>query len=311
MLKTRTVPTIPRVAKDESHAGAGEARIWTGLVSKIQSIDKLRYTGIGCEHSQTMIRVLKTVFAPRLQKLASQVGPDRVQQVKSWIWKAQHVKEWIDRADEVLIEAQAEERIAEQRRMAQTTITYSQWLETALKKGSKTAHRWTTQMATRVHRMDHQNSTTLQQSMLARTKEWGNRWNRDLEARDILLRQMHELRLQALSTAPRSWTTDALFTLSSMKGNRAGGVHGWNPVKCCACRGERLTAWRWSYKQWRKHSLSRRRYVLTWLPYLASRMGMGRGQLHSQGACTPFTWLVAKTKCEAGTVSTMDDGTMQ
>ena len=191
MLKTRTVPIVPRVAKDERHAGAGEARIWAGLVSKIQFIDKLWYTGTGCEHGQTMIKVLKTVFAPRLQKLASQVEPDRVQQVKSWIWKAQHVEEWIDRADAVLIEAQAEERTAEQRCKAQTTTTYSQWLETALKKGSKTAHLWTTQTATPVHHMDYQNSTTPQQSMLARTKEWGNSWNRDLEARDILLRQMH------------------------------------------------------------------------------------------------------------------------
>ena len=70
VLNTRTVPIIPRVAKDESHAGAVEARIWAGLVSKIQSIDRLRHTGIGCEHGLTMIRVLKTVFAPRLQKLA-------------------------------------------------------------------------------------------------------------------------------------------------------------------------------------------------------------------------------------------------
>ena len=93
VLKTRTVSIIPRVAKDESHAGAGEARIWAGLVSKIQSIDKLRYTGIGCEHGQTMIKVLKTVFASRLQKLASQVETDRVHQVKSWIWNAQHVEE--------------------------------------------------------------------------------------------------------------------------------------------------------------------------------------------------------------------------
>ena len=44
MLKTRTVPIIPRVAKDESHARAGEARICAGLVSKIESSDNLRYT---------------------------------------------------------------------------------------------------------------------------------------------------------------------------------------------------------------------------------------------------------------------------
>ena len=86
------------------------------------------------------------------------------------------------------------------------------------------------QTATSAHPMAYQNSTTPQQSMLARTKEWSNRRNRDLEARDIPLRQMRELKLQALSTAPRSWTTDAsLYTLSSMQGNRAGGVDGWNP----------------------------------------------------------------------------------
>ena len=154
---------------------------------------------------------------------------ERVQQVKSRVWKSVHVEAWIDRADEVLIEAQAEERVAEQRRKAQTTKTCLQWLQTALKKGSKNAHRWTTQTVTSAHSMDYQNSTTPQQSMQARTKEWGNRWNRHIEARDILLRQMHEPRLQALSTAPRTWTTDAvLHTLSRMQGIRAGGVDGWN-----------------------------------------------------------------------------------
>ena len=60
--------------------------MWAGLVSKILSIDKLRHTGIGCEHDQTMIRVLRTVFAPRLETLASQVESSRVQQLKSWVW---------------------------------------------------------------------------------------------------------------------------------------------------------------------------------------------------------------------------------
>ena len=83
VLKTRTVPIILRVVKDESLAGAGEARIWAGMVSNIQSIDKLRRTGIGCEHGQTMIRVLKTIFAPRLRKLASQVEPERVMDLES------------------------------------------------------------------------------------------------------------------------------------------------------------------------------------------------------------------------------------
>ena len=80
------MPIVPRVAKDESYARAGEAKIWAGLVSKIQSIDKLRRTCIGCEHGQTMIRVLKTVFAPRLRELASQVEPAQFRQVKSLVW---------------------------------------------------------------------------------------------------------------------------------------------------------------------------------------------------------------------------------
>ena len=63
-----------------------------------------------------------------------------------------------------------------------------------------------------------------------RNKEWGNRWNRDVAMREALLRQMHDLRLQALATTPRTWTTEAVLqSLSSMKGNRARGVDGWNP----------------------------------------------------------------------------------
>ena len=99
--------------------------------------------------------------------------PARVQQVKSWVWKAAHVEAWIDRAQEVLIEAQAEERIAEQRRKAQTTKTYSQWLESALKKGAKLAHRWTSQTASAAHPVAYQHSTTPQESMQTRTDEWG------------------------------------------------------------------------------------------------------------------------------------------
>ena len=34
VLKTRTVPIVPRVAKDESHAGAGEAKIGQGWSAK-------------------------------------------------------------------------------------------------------------------------------------------------------------------------------------------------------------------------------------------------------------------------------------
>ena len=129
----------------------------------------------------------------------------------------------------MLIEAQAEQRIAEQRRKARTNKTFLQWLESALRKGTKLAHRWTSQTASAAHPTDYQHSTT-QESMQARNKEWGNRWNRGVEMRDTSLRQMHELRLQALSTAPRTWTTDTvLHALSSTKGNRARGVGGWNP----------------------------------------------------------------------------------
>ena len=67
---------------------------------------------------------------------------------------------WIDHADEVLIEAQAEERLSEQRRTAHATKSYSQWLETAMEKGARVAHKWTTQTVTSAHPMDYHNSTT-------------------------------------------------------------------------------------------------------------------------------------------------------
>ena len=51
------------------------------------------------EHGQTMISVLKTVFAPRRQ-LAPQMDPVRAQQVKSWAWRVEHVETWRDHADE-------------------------------------------------------------------------------------------------------------------------------------------------------------------------------------------------------------------
>ena len=69
-----------------------------------------------------------------MKKLASQVESSCVQQLKSLCWKAMHVEAWIYRVDEVLIEAQAEQRIAEQRRKALTNRTHSQWLESALRK---------------------------------------------------------------------------------------------------------------------------------------------------------------------------------
>ena len=279
-----------------------------GLVSNIQSIDKLRRTGIGCEHGQTMARVLKTVFAPRLRELASQV-----QQVKSWVWKAAHVEAWIDRADEVLIEAQAEERIAEQRRKAQITKTYSQWLESALKKkkGATLAHRWTSQTASAARPVAYQHSTTPQESTQTRTNEWSNKCFRDLEERDTLLRQMHELRLQALSTANALGRQNQCCILSLAWMESVLELMAGTAVRCCGCRGERSMAWRWSHKPWRNHSLSQRRYVSTWSLCWASRVEMEKGQSRPLGANMPFTWLAAKTKCATGTASTTVGGTMQ
>ena len=59
---------------------------------------------------------------------------------------------WIDHADEVL-----EERTAEQRPGTHDMKTYSQRLETALEKGARVAHRWTTQTITSAHLMYHHN----------------------------------------------------------------------------------------------------------------------------------------------------------
>ena len=216
MLRTRTVPILPHVAKHKSHVGAGEARIWAGLVSKILTID-----GRMAWREKVALTI---VFALRLRELARQVDPARAQQVFNWAWRTQHVATWVDRADEVLIEAQAEERIAEQRRRTHATKTYSQSLESAWRKRARAAHRWATQTIPSAQPMDYQNSTTPQQSMQTRTEEWGGRWNRAKEARDILMRQTQSLRQQALSTTPRNWTAKSVrHGLSSMKGNRARG----------------------------------------------------------------------------------------
>ena len=77
---------------------------------------------------------------------------------------------WVDHVDEVLIEAQAEERISEQRRRTRATTSYSQWLETAMEKGARFVHRWTTQTITATRPMDYRNSITPQHSMKARTE---------------------------------------------------------------------------------------------------------------------------------------------
>ena len=74
------------------------------------------------------------------------------------------------------------------------------------------------------------NSITPQQIILARTEDLGARWNRDTEARHILLQQMQSLRQQALLTTPRNWTAESVrHTMSCMKGNRVSGVDCWTP----------------------------------------------------------------------------------
>ena len=59
---------------------------------------------------------------------------------------------------------------------------FSQWLETAMEKGARVAHRWTTQSITSAHPIHYRNSLTPQQNMQARMEEWSARWNRDTEA---------------------------------------------------------------------------------------------------------------------------------
>ena len=54
---------------------------------------------------------------------ARQEDPAWAQQVLNWLWRAQRVETSIDHADEVLVEAQAEHRVAEQRRRTHATKT--------------------------------------------------------------------------------------------------------------------------------------------------------------------------------------------
>ena len=87
-----------------------------------------------------MIKAFKTVFVPRLRELAHHVDSARAQKVFSWAWTAQHVESWLNHANEIVIEAQTEERIAEQRRNAETTKTFAQLLESALEKRIEKLH---------------------------------------------------------------------------------------------------------------------------------------------------------------------------
>ena len=84
-------------------------------------IHGLRHSGMKSEHGQTMIRVLKTIYAQRLWELARQVVPIRAQEVKTLGMESRARGKWIDHADEVLMDAQAEERFSEQRRRTHAT----------------------------------------------------------------------------------------------------------------------------------------------------------------------------------------------
>ena len=77
MLETKTVPILPHVTMDESHVEAGESGIGAGC--PIQTMERMRHFGMESEHGQTLIRVLKTIYAPRLWELGRQVDPDRTQ----------------------------------------------------------------------------------------------------------------------------------------------------------------------------------------------------------------------------------------
>ena len=140
-------------------------------------------------------------------------------------------------ADEVLIEAQAEERIAEQRRGTHATKAYSQWLETALKneQESRTGGRprlslLRTPWTTRACRHARRNGVT------------GGTGTRTRRHATSHCDKMHSLRQQALSATLRNWTTELVrHTLSSINGNR--GVYGWTAREtCCVCRRKQSKA---------------------------------------------------------------------
>ena len=78
MLNTKTAPTLLHVAKHDSHVGAGAPNSLT--------IEGLRHSGMESEHGQTMLRVLRTICAPRLCELARHVDLDRAQQVQNGAW---------------------------------------------------------------------------------------------------------------------------------------------------------------------------------------------------------------------------------
>ena len=66
---------------------------------------------------------------------------------------------------------------------------------------------WPSSTATLAETMDCHNCNTPQQSMQARTRQWGTRWRSDIEARHSLLQNTHDT--------------------TARKGHGARGVDGW------------------------------------------------------------------------------------
>ena len=124
MVKSKTVPILLHVAKDESQVRTGESRIWAGLVSNIQRIDGLRRSGMRSELVQTMmIRGLN-----RWIQLVHSLGELRTWEHGLTTWMNCSLKH---RQRSVFPSSGA-------------TKSFSQFLETAREKGARVAHRWTT-----------------------------------------------------------------------------------------------------------------------------------------------------------------------
>ena len=213
MLRIRTVPIFPHVAEDESHVGAGEAGeagLWAGLGSKIHTIDGLRHcdTARRCSWCSKQSSRQDCENCPPGGPCSSTASD-----------KLEHVETRNDHADEVLIEAQAEERIAEQRPRTHATKTYSQWLETDLGKRSKS------RTSAHPHGLPEQHHTAA---------EHAGTHGRMVQQ----VEQGHGGTPHPFATTAFSQTSSTLHhatqldsrtvrhALSSMKGNRARGVDG-------------------------------------------------------------------------------------
>ena len=164
------------------------------------------------EHGQTLVGVLRRIYAPKLWELARQAAPGRAEHCRNPAWTGtlrNGLTTWVERL------SNHRQKSADLSRDAgpQASTSCSQVLETALEKGTTVAHRRTTQSISSAHPMDSRTSLTPQQNIQALTEEWGARRNSDTAAPDTLLCE---------------WTAKSVpQLLSSMKGNLARGVDGW------------------------------------------------------------------------------------